>query len=322
MLAPYTFRSIVALALLFCGTPNLLHAQVSYAFQATSATYEPVADYTVCDFDGDGFDRINELDGELFHFFGVPFPVGDDHPLHIGDFGFVRVDNDSSLIIMDGLFTTLEPHDQNSEVRYAITGTTGARTLTVEWHRWHLSNGPGINFASWQVRMEQGTGAITIHIGPNSGGTNLFTNISGPNCGIFYSPVDFSGCYEKIWVEGAPDAIVVDSAANYDFDALFGFPEANTLYRFTPRTATTDLPAAPIVGLAQLVVSGTQLNLEWPAAPAPLAITILDATGRTVQRSSTAQDTWRFNSTALPSGVYFLKAQAGEAVYTARFVRP
>ncbi len=270
MHTPYTACCAAALAVLHSGTPNLLHAQVSYTFQATTAAYEPLADFTACNFDLEGFDRINELDGKLFHFFGVPFPVGDDHPIHIGDFGFVRVDNDSSLIIVDGLFTTLEPHDQNSEVRYTVAGSPGARTFTVEWHRWQLSNGAEINFASGQVRVEQATGAISIHIGPNSGGTAVFNNISGPNCGIFYSPVDFSGCYEKIWVEGAPDAIAVDSAATYDFDALFGFPEANTLYRFTPRATTTGLPAAPTVGQAQLVVNGTQLNLQWPAAPAHL----------------------------------------------------
>lgn len=322
MLTRYTAICTTGLAVLYSCVPNPLHAQLSYAFQATTATYEPLVDFTTCSFDVDGFDRINELDGELFHLFGVPFPVGDDHPIHIGDFGFVRVDNDSSLIIVDGLFTTLEPHDQNSEVRYAVTGPVGARILTVEWHRFHLSNGPELNFASWQVRVEQASGTISIHIGPNSGGTDLFTNISGPNCGIFYSPVDFSGCYEKIWVEGAPDAIVVDSAATYDFDALFGFPEANTLYRFTPRSAANGLPSDPAVGTPRLVVDLAELHLSWPGASAPLALRIVDATGRLVQQVTTPHDTWYFNSAALPSGVYILQARAGEALYTTRFVRP
>ncbi|MBK8340661.1 MAG: T9SS type A sorting domain-containing protein [Flavobacteriales bacterium] len=219
-------------------------------------------------------------------------------------------------------FTTLEPHDQDSEVRYTVTGSNGERTLTVEWYRWHLSNGPAVNFASWQVSLEQSTGIITVHIGPNSGGGPLFTNSSGPNCGIFYSPVDFSSCYEKIWVEGSPDAIVVDSAANFDFDALLGFPDANTMYRFTPRFAITGIAPAPLLSAPQLEVFGTQLSLHWPSAAAPLDLLILDATGRAVQHATSSQTTWNHDVQLLSPGVYLLRARSGGVVFTARFIRP
>lgn len=301
--------------------PTLTTAQVSYSFQATSALYEPITNATPCIFDGDGLDRINELDGELFYFFGLPFPIGDAHPLHLGDNGFVRVDNASSLVIVDGLVTTLAPFDQNSEMRYAITGPVGDRTLTAEWHRWHLGTGTDANFASWQVRVEQATGIITVHIGPNSGPGTVFTNSTGPQCGIFYAPASFATCYEKIWVEGAPTAISVDSTANFDFDALTGIPEANTVYRFTPRLAPTGLNTLQASD-TRMLLTGTQVLFTWPSANAPLEIRIMDATGREVQRATSARDEWNTDVRDWPAGVYVLQARMGDAVFTQRFVRP
>jgi hypothetical protein len=308
--------------LLLVLLPAALQAQVSYSFEETTAPYEPLISATPCTFDIDGFDRINELDGELFQLFGVNFPIGDAHPLHVGDNGFVRVDNDSSLIIVDGLFTTLEPHDQNSEVRYGVSGPSGARKLTVEWHRWHLSNGPADNFASWQVSMEQATGIITIHIGPNSGGGTLFNSNTGPNCGIFYSPSDFSGCYEKIWVEGSPDAIAVDSTANFDFDALLGFPEAGAKYVFTPRFTVTGVEQAPLLPAPQLITTGTGISLHWPGATAPMEMLIVDATGKAVHQATAPDDTWDFDVRNLSGGVYLLRARSGQKQFTGRFARP
>lgn len=186
----------------------------------------------------------------------------------------------------------------------------------------HLSNGPDVNFASWQVRLEEATGIITVHIGPNSGGGNLFTSNTGPNCGIFYAPANFSTCYEKVWVEGPPDAIAVDSTANFDFDALLGFPEANTLYRFTPRFVPTGLASLPLLAAPQVVVTGTLVGLTWPGATAPLDLLITDATGRAVHRATAPHDTWHYDIYALPAGVYLLHARSGGARYTTRFIRP
>lgn len=308
--------------LLLAALPGRLSAQVSYSFEETALPYQPLDSATTCAFDTDGFDRINELDGELFYLFGVPITLDDDHPLHVGDFGFVRVDNNNDLMIVDGLFTTLEVHDQNTEVRYTVTGPSGARTLTVEWYRWHLSNGPAMNFASWQIRLEQATGIITVHIGPNSGGGTLFTNTSGPNCGVFHAPTSFATCYEKIWVEGQPAAITVDSTANFDFDALFGFPAAHTLYRFTPRFAVTGLTPEQHLAAAQLFVDGTFLTLQWPATGAPMDLRILDASGRMVHQDASRGDTWQRSIATLPAGVYVLQARRGDAVFVQRFVRP
>ncbi len=310
------------LTVLYALLPGHLSAQVSYAFEETSIPYQPLDLVATCTFDTDGFDRINELDGEVFHLFGVPITLDDDHPLHVGDFGFVRVDHNNDLMIVDGLFTTLEVHDQNTEVRYAVSGPSGARTLTVEWHRWHLRNGPAMNFASWQIRLEQATGIITVHIGPNSGGGTLFTNTSGPNCGIFHSPISFSTCYEKIWVEGQPAAITVDSTANFDFDALLGFPDVNTVYRFTPRFAVTGVAPELLTSGAQLVVDGTWLTLQWPASGTPIDLRIVDASGRTVHHDASQAGAWQHSIATLPTGVYVLHARRRDAEFTQRFVRP
>lgn len=308
--------------LLLAALPGRLSAQVSYSFEETLLPYQPLDSATICTFDTDGFDRINELDGELITLFGVPIILNDDHPLHVGDFGFVRVDHNNDLMIVDGLFTTLEVHDQNTEVRYTVTGASGARVLTVEWHRWHLSNGPAMNYASWQIRLEQATGIITVHIGPNSGGGTLFTNTSGPNCGVFHAPTSFATCYEKMWVEGQPAAITVDSTANFDFDALFGFPAAHTLYRFTPRFAVTGLAPEQHPAAAQLMLEGTFLTLQWPATGAHIDVQLLDASGRTVHRDNATGGRWHGDIGRLPAGVYVLQAQSGGAVFTRCIVRP
>ncbi|MCC7502324.1 MAG: T9SS type A sorting domain-containing protein [Flavobacteriales bacterium] len=308
-------------AILIAHTPQLF-GQLSYSFTETAAPYQPLVNATSCSFDTTGLDRINEVDGELFQLFGVPFPVDDDHPLHLGANGFLRVDDDSSLIIVDGLFTTLEIHDQNSDVRYTLSGTPGARTLKAEWHRWHLSNGPAQNFASWQVHLEQATGIITIHIGPNSGSGQLFTNSNGPNCGIFHSPNTFSTCYEKIWLEGMPDALMVDSTANFDFDAFLGFPEANTVYRFTPRTSATGVETASLLAAPYLTMQGTTLQLNRPGAAEPIELCLLDVNGRLVHRAWVTGDTWQFDMERSPSGIYLLQGRTGAGTFTKRFSYP
>ncbi len=316
----YTHR--IGQALLLLALPGMLNAQVSYSFEETTTPYQPLDPASTCTFDSDGFHRVNELDGELFHLFGSPITFGDDDPLNIGDNGFVRVDHNNALMIVDGLFTTLEVHDQNTDVRYTVTGESGARILTVEWHRWHLSNGPEANFASWQIRLEQATGIITVHIGPNSGGGTLFTNTSGPNCGIFHAPSSFSTCYEKIWVEGQPAAITVDSTANFDFDALLAFPEADAMYRFTPRFAVTGLTPAPEQPVAQLLTDGAQLTLRWADGNAPLQVRILDASGRVVHRATAQGSTWDHGIASWSAGVYVLHARRGSELFTQRFVIP
>lgn len=318
-------RTTRGMTILILSTPvmaMITEAQVSYSFEHTSAAYAPLEQYTSCSFDPDGSDRIDELDGELFHFFGGAYVIGDEHPMNVGDYGFVRVDDDSSLLIIDGLFTTLEIHDQESDVRYAITGESGQLVLAVEWHRWRLSNGPEGNFASWTIRVEQATGVITVHIGPNSGGGILFNTSTGPNCGIFHAPHTFSTCYEKLWVEGAPTDIALDTLPNFDFDALLGFPPAHSVFRFTPRTSVTGIGPQGQESCPHWSMATDHLMMSWPDAPALITVELFDATGRAMHRTDRVDRSCAVATSTWPRGMYLAQVRSGAAVHTRRVVLP
>jgi hypothetical protein len=288
-------------------------AQTTYTFEQITVPYVPLADAIPCTFDANGFDEINELDGQVFQLFGQPFNLGSPYSMVIGDWGFLRFDRTASAVVIDGLFTEIEAVDASSTISYTLTGAPGSYVLTAQWTNWHMAQGPVGNYASWQIRFEQATGIAAVHTGPNSGGGFIFTDQTGPNCGIFHANSTFTQCLARVWVEGDPFDPTIDVVANFDFDALHGFPPPGTLYRFVPATLagihqTTPAPAFT----AYVADDGLHVNLLSGAREQELQL--VDATGREVLRVRVNGPNTILPIAGLAPGVHLLRAVDGAPV--------
>lgn len=288
-------------------------AQGTYTFEQTNAPYVPLTAATTCTFDGNGFDEINELDGQVFQLFGQPFTLGSPYSMVIGDWGFLRFDRTTSAVIIDGLFTELEAVDASSTVSYALTGSPGSYVLTAQWTNWHMAQGPVGNHADWQIRFEQATGIATVHTGPNTGGGMVFNDQTGPNCGIFHANNTFTQCLAKLWVEVNPAAPSLDTQANFDFDALHGFPAEGTLYRFTPSTLAGIEQVAPAAAFTAFVADdGLHVNLVSNTREQELQL--VDAVGREVLRTRVNAPSVVLPIAGLAPGVHLLRAVDGTSL--------
>jgi hypothetical protein len=216
----------------------------SYLFTQSSSAYRELVNATVIPFSA--FDPsadmyfVNELQGETFHFFGVPFPFGGIKTFVIESSGALRIDNDSSLVIVDGAFTYLDSIDAGSSVSYAVEGTPGDLLVKTQWHNLGIRVGAAGNFLNFQTWVYQRSGVVEIHYGPRSANNASGFNITtGPQVGMFFSRDDFSECYEKLWITGSPAFPQPDSNATFVFNAMQGVPDSGTVYRFSPRFPTS-----------------------------------------------------------------------------------
>lgn len=287
-------------------------AQTTYTFEQTSVPYVPLAGASTCTFDGNGFDEINELDGQVFQLFGQPFTLVSPYNMAIGARGFLRFDRTSSVVVIDGLFADLLAVDSSSTVTYTLTGAPGSYLLTAQWTNWRMEEGPVGNYANWQISIDQATGIITVHTGPNSGGGLIFTDQTGPNCGVFHANSTFSQCLARVWVEGDPFDPTIDAASNFDFDGLHGFPPDGTLYRFVPSTLAGIAQEVPAPTFAAYIAADG-LHVDLLSNSPEQELQLVDATGREVLRARVGNDGAVLSVNGLASGVHLLRTVNGSA---------
>lgn len=231
-----THFTLAVFMLLFFGRTS---AQVMYDFETTTGTYTDLVNATA--FTGNQFILGGDfyllpLDGETFNFFDTEFPMGGLKTFAMQPNGNLRIDDDTSLMIIDAAFTYFDSIDPTSTWSYLVEGSNSNKVVKTQWKNFKLQVGPAGNFVNVQIWVYQATGVIEIHYGPrsanNAGGYN---QSSGPQVGIFHSKDDFTALYGKLWVKGSPGNIVIDSAFNYQFRAMSGVPEEGTVFRFIPR---------------------------------------------------------------------------------------
>lgn len=231
---------LLVLNFLFC---LFSPAQNKYTFSQTAgnAYTDLSGDVNVTNsFPANGLYNIPGQAGETFTFFALPYTIGGFKTIAVGSGPFLRVDNDSSLVIIDAAFTYADSIDASSKISYLVQGSPGNKILKTQYKNLKLRYGAALNFINVQIWYFQQSGIIELHYGPRStNNASGYTIQNGPNVGIFYSPDNFTGCYEKLWCNGSPAAVVLDSTANYVFKAMSGVPDAGIVYRFSPRVATT-----------------------------------------------------------------------------------
>lgn len=233
-----------ALSVLLVGLTQQVSAQQSYGFTLVpppATQYTDLVNDTAIAFDTNGFYQMHFPVVRSFPVFKRDFAMRENAVMHLGEGGFVRFDDDSSTVIIDGAFTYLDPIDETSRVSYVVEDGE-ERVLKYQYKHHRLRAGPDGNFMNMQIWLHEKFGIVEVRYGPRSeNNATGYTTATGPNVGLFSSRNDFQKQYEKLWVTGNPDAPTLDSATNYIFRAMSGLPENGTVYRFTPRWIPTSV---------------------------------------------------------------------------------
>lgn len=119
-------------------------------------------------------------------------------------------------------------------IRYAVSGTSGSRVLTVEWVNMEIYNnsGPDLNF---QVKLYEATGAIEFVYGKMEGFNGTFSYVYSYSCGInsaYVSPSPANGeFFNQVAGNTRNFSSVPTSQLNY-------IPECYTKLTLTPGNYT------------------------------------------------------------------------------------
>jgi hypothetical protein len=307
---------------LVCGLLLMLHVECN---SQNSYTFSKITGNTYTDLSGDiavpasGFDpnsglfTIPGIQGETFNFFKTSFTIGGLTAMSMGENPFLRIENDSSLVIVDVAFTYADTIDASSKKSYLLAGSPGSLTVALQYKNLTLQYGQPGNFINGQIWYFQQTGVIELRYGPRStNNATGFNNIQGPNIGIFYSPLNFSGCYEKLWCEGSSFGPVLDSAANYGFDAMGGVPAEGIIYRFTPRTqtvSTVSVVERSVANALQVLPNPAKGLVTIKGTTDGYQLVVYDLLGKCVKSTQTAGRDLTLDVTELENGCYYLHIQ-------------
>src|SRR5690606_35693359 len=96
--------------------------------------------------------------------------------------GHMQVNDDSSFIIIDGIFTYLDSIDNNTKLSYKAEHIGSSKILKVQWKNLAIRNGQAGNFVNFQIWLYQSNGTFEIHYGPSSTNNQSgYTSATGPN---------------------------------------------------------------------------------------------------------------------------------------------
>jgi Secretion system C-terminal sorting domain len=267
-------------------------------------------------------DIIDELNGETFLFYDVPFTFGGLKTIAMGNNAFMRIDNDSSMIIIDGAFTAIDTLDGTSKRSYAIEGNSGNRVLKLQYKNLTLTNGEAGNYMNVQIWYYQSTGVVEVHYGPSSeSNASGFNSSNGPHAGMFYSADDFSVCYEKLWCTGSPNSPTLAQTSNYVFSAMGGLPDEGTVFRFTPTFVINNTGSIPDVEIPVMFPNPTTGMVFIDGLPDFSVIQLLDLTGKRIDQFSPKGSTFSLDIAGYDDGLYFLKLITNKTQKTYRLVK-
>lgn len=301
---------------LFAQNPNL------YVFEKRNVTYAELSNDTAVPgafVNPTGIWALDNFTADTFELFNKKYVLNNvTQSIVFSNNGFIRIEDDSTFIVIDAAFTYADSIDATTKVSYVIDGTPGNKILKVQWKNLKLTNGPAGNFLNYQIWLYQKTGVFEIYYGPSSANNQSGYNISnGPNVGLFYSLTSFTEMFEKIWINGSPASYAIDSNRNNVFKAMSGVPANGTLYRFMPRkllTSVSRLSPNAIKIYPNPASSHINVLLKENLSTAATA-TLYDMKAQKIMEYQVAAHSQSFQMpvAGLPNGIYELKLTANGA---------
>lgn len=308
---------------LAAGTVQLGLAQ-SYLFEHVTPGSQPyealLGDTEIPGFDFAGNFVMPGIEGENIRFFDKVYTIDQGTQLLINKDGYLRITDDNTMALIEGAHFDMYPYDATSRYSYRLFGNPGNRVLAVQYSNLRSNTGPSENSLSFQIWYHQNTGLIEVRFGARTQNiANSFTLNRGPKMGIYHSPTDMTGCLEKIWLTGDPQAPAVSYDANYDFDAMNGVPPEGTVYRFGPTFIIgLEENAAPAAGIRN---NPATEDLFVTVENAGTTLVVQDMAGRTIRTATATTGENAIDVSDLAAGTYVLVDRYKEARHAQRFMK-
>ena len=284
----------------------------SYTFEELSGEYSDLSGSTIIDdtdYQNDAFHPI-DIEGETISLYALEFNFGGITTFVLQTLGNVRIDNDSSAIILDGLRSLdMNIIDETSQLSYLIDGEPGSYIIKAEWKNHTLVSGETGNFFNFQIWVYQETGIIEFRYGPRSdNNASGYTEDTGPFIGILYAPDNFFSYYEKLWLSGEIDDYQIEEDPSSNFERMSGIPSEGTIYRFTPTFLTSLVyPDKEEVHEFAIVPNPATESILIQGAPEPiLRVDILDLRGKVVGQYFNSN---QIDIAKLDSGIYMIRIE-------------
>ena len=117
------------------------------------------------------------LNGETFTFYGKTYPMdGIKKTVGFTNAGNIRIDDDSTFIIVDAALQYLDSIDANSGMSYKLEGSGNNKILKMQWKNMKIRTGAADNFCNFQVWVYQANGILEIHYGPSKSNETGYTS--------------------------------------------------------------------------------------------------------------------------------------------------
>ncbi len=243
--------------------------------------------------------------GFTIKIFGTKYTFSEKAQLGISILGNLKIEDDTSVIIIDGYFTTIDSTGPSAKVLYQVSGDSGNRVISIEWRKigyWSCNDSSHVTF---KMNLEEKTGYLVFDYGENViVCDSVFGDEKGPYVGLFRSNKTFDKFYKICWLSGNPLSPKITASS---LPALGGIPPVGKSYIFTPPLSDVSEDVVHSV-LPRITygVDGITLHTQ------PLGereATIYDVLGRVVGRFTISNDAIRtvIPTPQLSQGAYFIK---------------
>lgn len=186
-----------------------------------------------------------------------------------------------------------------SPISYILTGTAGNRILKVEWKNVGVDlTTEYFNVQAWLYE----NGIVEYHFGPN---TLSASTVSISGIGV----IKISTAMEALLLTGSSTSPTIVN----DIQFLSNAPANGTVYRFTPSTMDEKNTLTQHVSLYPNPTTG-QVTVS---APNVTDIEVYNLLGEKVLSSTETS----IDLSAQADGIYLVKVQAGDAVYTEKVLK-
>lgn len=194
----------------------------------------------------ENYSYIN-VPGFSMKIFGTQYTLSETARLGVSILGNLKIEDDTSLVIIDGYFTGIDSVSPESKIFYQVSGDPGDRVISVEYRKigyWGCNDSSHVTF---KMNLEEKTGNFIFDYGENViVCDSALGGEKGPWVGIFRSNLDVSKFYKINWLSGNPLTPKLTTTA---LPALGGLPPVGKSYAFIAPTndvaeerATSSLP--------------------------------------------------------------------------------
>ncbi len=231
----------------------------------------------------ENYSYIN-VPGFSMKIFGTKYTFSDSSRLGVSILGNLKIEDDTSLVIIDGYFTGIDSVSPESKIFYQVTGAPGERVISIEYRKlgyWGCNDSSHVTF---KMNLEEKTGNFIFDYGENTiVCDSALGGEKGPWVGIFRSNLDVTKFYKINWLSGNP---LTPKITTTSLPALGGIPPVGKSYGFI--APTNDVAQERTSSsLPRVSYNKEGITLHTNAHPGREAV-IYDEVGRVVDRFTVA----------------------------------